>query len=356
VVRPDLPACYLTEQEGRKAGTPTRWRLDALEGFLAVLWLAEPRRSVPILAAVASLAGCSGASSGALQLGTESSTVLAAFRPDAQFYGNDYVYSAQLYGNDATVYQRKGLSLTPVETLSEGIVAPQGTVTTPSGWWYLANGGDANVLIYRSTRKGPEGPVGTLDDSGEIPDNVSVTADRELVAVSNATSVGSGTGSVSVYLKRESQPSRVLTYGSDLLQGQGVAIDPQGNCFWSFNDVSKPSKLGSIVKFDRCNGKGTLVLSGITRAGGMVFDQSGDLYYVDEASGVYKCQLTSNCKFFAGGFGLPTNLNFDAKQKNLWVADAAGYIDAVNPETGYIEYETISIGGDPYGIAPSPGS
>ncbi|MBV8531394.1 MAG: hypothetical protein JO104_08760 [Candidatus Eremiobacteraeota bacterium] len=282
--------------------------------------------------------------------------MLEAFRPDAQFYGNDYVYSAQLYGNDATAYRRKGLSLTRVETLYGGITAPQGTVTTPSGWWYLANGGAANVLIYRSTRKGPTGPVGTLDDSGELPVNVSVTPDRELVAVSNATSAGSGTGSVSVYLNRGSHPSAVLTYGSDLLQGEGVAIDSQGNCFWSFDDVSNPSALASIVEFNQCSGTGTLVKSGINRAGGMAFDQSGNLYYIDEAAGIYKCRRTLHCKLLVGGFGLATNLNFDAKQKHLWVADATGYIDAVNPASGNIEYQTISLDGDPYGIAPSPGS
>jgi DNA-binding beta-propeller fold protein YncE len=48
-------------------------------------------------------------------------------------------------------------------------------------------------------------------------------------------------------------------------------------------------------------------------------------------------------------------MNFDAKEKHLWVADATGYIDAVNPQTGSIKYHTISIDGDPYGIAPSPG-
>jgi DNA-binding beta-propeller fold protein YncE len=289
-------------------------------------------------------------------LGTDSSMPLAAIQPNAQHYGNDYVYSAQPYSNDLAVYQRKGLSLTLVETLSSGIALPRGTVATPAGWLYLANDGDSNVLVFRSTRQGPNGPVRVLEDSGEVPDDVSVTPDRKLVAVSNATSVGSGTGSVSVYLNRKSLPGRVLTYGSDLLQGEGVAIDPQGNCWWSFDDLSNRAALGSIVEFQDCGGTGTLVISGITSPGGMAFDQSGDLYYVDEASGIYKCSQTTNCKLFATGFGLPTNINFDANQEHLWVADASGYIDAVNPQTGSIEYETLSIDGDPYGIAPSPGS
>jgi len=321
-----------------------------------VLPLLETRRSLPILGAIAALVGCAAGSPGAPP-SADSSSVLAALRsgPDAQHYGND-VYSSQLYGNDATVYRRKGTSLEPLETLHGGISAPQGTVATPGGWWYLTNGGHADVLIYRTTANGPKGPLGTLDDAGELPINVAVTADRNLVAVSNATGAGSGTGSVSVYLNRSAHSSRVLTYGSDLLQGQGVAIDSHGNCFWAFNDESKPSASGSIVEFDQCNGTGTLVLSGITSAGGIVFDRSGNLYYIDEAKGIYKCRQTSQCALFAAGFGLPTNMNFDGKQSHLWVADATGYIDAVNPQTGSIEQKTLSIDGDPYGIAPAPGS
>ena len=319
-----------------------------------MLRLAEVRRSIETIVAVACLAGCS-AGPLAAPPGSASQAVLAAFRPDAQFYGNDFVYTTHPDGNDVTVYARKGLSLTFLDTLSLDVAAPQGIVATPSSWFYLANSGDSNILIYRSTRQGPKGPRATLDDSGEVPVNVSVTPDRGLIAVSNGTSAGSGTGSVSVYVSG-SKPSRILTYGSDLLQGEGVAIDPQGNCYWSFNDLSNPSTLGSIVEFESCNGNGTLIVSGITSPGGMAFDQSGDLYYVDEASGIYKCRQISNCALFATGFGLPTNINFDAKAKDLWVADATGYIDAVNPETGAIENQIVSVGGAPYGIAPSPGN
>jgi hypothetical protein len=64
----------------------------------------------------------------------DSSTVRGAFRPEAQFYGAD-VYSAQPFSNDLSVYRRKGLSLKYLETLTKGVSAPQGTVTTPTGWW-----------------------------------------------------------------------------------------------------------------------------------------------------------------------------------------------------------------------------
>jgi hypothetical protein len=314
----------------------------------------EARRTILILAAVACLAGCTaGSPSIAPQHFIGDATSPVAVRPDAQHYEDD-VFTSQPSADDATVYERKGTSLTPVETLSYGIAAPQGTVATPSGVWYLTNAGNSNVLIYKTTKKGPKF-IGKLDDTGEIPVNIDVTADQDLVAVSNGTSASSGTGSVSVYLNGASQSSRVLTYGNDLLQGQGVAIDPQGNCFWAFDDESFASAPGSIVEFGGCSGTGTLVISGITSAAGMTFDRYGNLYYIDEANGIYKCEITSDCKRFARGFGLPVNLNFDAKEKNLWVADATGYIYALDPKSGHIESKTVSIDGDPYGIAPAPG-
>jgi len=283
-------------------------------------------------------------------------------QPAAHFYGNDIMYSSQPSGNDVAVYKRKkkGYKLTPYEILSSGFSKPMGMVTTPDGHWYVANSGASDVLLYRTTRDGPQGPKATLQDDGQVPVNVDAAPNRRLVAVSNGTTTGGGAGSVSVYLNRRDEPSRKLTYGSDPVQGEGIAIDLQGNCYWSFND---PSKLtGAIVEFTGCNGTGTLFKSGIVKVGGLAFDRSGNLYYVDQLLGIFKCQ-GSSCTIFApiilGGLIRPTNINFDnSKPQNLWVADAAGYIDAVNLQ-GVVAYLLQIIGGvtdPPIGIAPAPGS
>jgi len=268
----------------------------------------------------------------------------------------EWMYMAQLYGEDLGVYRRKRLRLIYVETLSDGISAPQGAVATHSGWLYVANGGRSNVLVYKSTHHGPKGPIATLDDYGEFPANVDVAANRRLVAVSNYKTVAGGPGSVSIYLDRQAEPTRILTYGSDPIEGAGVAVDHHKNCYWSFNDPNTQS--GSIVEFKKCKGNGRVVVEAITSAGGIVFDQSDDLYYIDRASGIYKCVRKSHCVLFSTGFGLPVNLNFDRKQHHLWVADATGYVDAVDPKNGKIVAHISTQGGPtdpPYGIAPSPG-
>ncbi|HEX3458091.1 MAG TPA: hypothetical protein VHR97_09075 [Candidatus Baltobacteraceae bacterium] len=283
-------------------------------------------------------------------------------QPATHFYGNDFMYSSQPASNEVVVYKRKKKSytLTPYETLTSGFSKPMGMVTTPDGRWYVANSGASNVLVYRSTRSGPKGPKATLRDDGEVPVNVDATSSHRLVAVSNGATTGNGAGSVSIYLDQQNVPSRKLTYGSDPVQGAGIAIDAQGNCYWSFNDPYKLS--GEIVKFAGCNGTGTLYKAGILRAGGLAFDRSGDLYYVDQLLGIFKCQ-GSSCTIFApiilGGLISPANLNFDnSDPQNLWVADAAGSLDAVNLQ-GLVAYILQIIGGitdPPIGVAPVPGS
>jgi hypothetical protein len=327
-------------------------------------------RLLYLLPALALLGGCGGGSAVPSQAPvTGPGLSEAPIMPQANHYGNDaFIVTAQLYGNDASVYTRSGFNLTLKQTLTQDISAPQGAVTTPNNFLYITNGGHSNVLVYKVKGKTfPQYPTNTLDDYGQMPVNVSATADRNLVAVSNYSTTSGGAGSVSIYLKRQSEPTRVLTYGTDTLQGEGVAIDHQGNCFWSYNDPNTNG--GSIVEFTGCNGYGSVIVSGLTNAQGIVFDQSGDLYYVDQAFGIYKCVKTSNCVLWAAngpsgyGFGLPTNINFDYKAKALWLADASGYIWAISikghcghgKSGGLCVYQYTSQDGDPFGIAPIRG-
>lgn len=323
-----------------------------------------------LLPALALLSGCGGGSAVPSQVTNAVTVSSAPVRPDANHYGEDFMISSQPFGNDLTVYKRSGYNIMKDITVTYGISDPRGMVTTTNGWWYVTNGGHSNVLVYRIKKKKiPLYPSSTEDDYGQIPNNVAATPDRNIIAVSNYSTTTGGAGSVSVYLNRQSEPSRNLTYGTDTLQGQGIAIDHQGNCFWSFNDPNTNS--GSVVEFPGCDEPGSLVVSGITNAGGIVFDQSGDLYYVDQASGIYQCFKTSNCKLWASnamyGFGQPTNINFDYKEKALWLADAAGYLwgiqlkghkctDNLTGKGGTLcVHKYSSVDGDPYGIAPEPG-
>jgi len=300
---------------------------------------------------VSLLASCSGGSPPTMPAGSVDLSSLSSPQPDVRMFGK-WMYLAQFYGEDLIIYKRVGLTLKFAGTLKRGVSSPQGSVVTPNGWWYVANG--VNVLLYKSTSKGPQRDK-PLNDPGQFAVSVDVTPSRQLAAVSNGSSNTGAAGSVSVYVDRERDPARTLTYGSDPLQGAGVAIDRQGNCYWAFNDPNTNN--GSIVKFENCQGGGTIVVPSIANVEGIVFDQSGNLYYIDRSAGIYKCRKTSNCTLFSTGFADPVALNFDHKDKLLWVADAAGYVDAIDPQNGKRVFSE-QIGGPtnpPFGIAPAPG-
>jgi hypothetical protein len=277
--------------------------------------------------------------------------------------GGSLMYTAQLYGHDLKVYSEGGSGLRYECSLTQGVVDPNGSMTTPNGWWYVANGGGENVLIYRTKKASPSGPVSSLSDYNQYPTNVASNPSRQLVAVSNYDAVPSGNGgSVSIYLHRQATPARTLYFGgSGTRYGAGVTLSRNGDCYWATNAASNGT--GTIVKFASCNGSPATVVSGIPKVGGLALDQSGNLYYVNTVAssgapaGVYKCEGSSCGPFATSPFTAPTNMNFDYHGKDLWVADpGAGYIDEISVKNGALEYQYATGNSDPpYGIAPEPG-
>ncbi|HLY03154.1 MAG TPA: hypothetical protein VKR56_11755 [Candidatus Cybelea sp.] len=276
--------------------------------------------------------------------------------------GGSIIYTTQMYGHDVKVYNvggTQGLSFSCY--VSNGVDAPDGTVATVNGWLYVANGNGNDVLVYRTKHGMPQGPESSLTDAN-FPTNVNTDPNRQVVAVSNL-GTSSENGNVYIYLHRQSVKSRTLTYGgSGTVYGAGIAISHNGDCFWGFNGTASNS--GEIVEFPKCNGSGTVVRSGIGKVGGVIFDQSDDLYFVDTYSGIWSCDKTSgsSCKILtplSKDLVGPTNMNFDYKGKDLWVADpAGGFIDEINPVTGAIELPYSAYDGasdPPFGIAPEPG-
>jgi hypothetical protein len=342
----------------------------------------DRRLSILPLALLAVLSGCVSGSSGSVpgtaNVGIPAPSLGVVGQPNkkggkggcgsAQTKGasnGGVVSTAQLYGFDLKVYQRLssgGLKLVCI--LMQGVQDPNGTMATVNGWWYVANGGGENVLVYRFKKGLPHGPVSTLADYNEYATNVAVNPNRNLVAVSNLNSISNTGGSLSIYVHRQAVPVRVLTYGSSKVYGAGVALSHKGDCYWAFNTGGSSSGPGSIVEFKKCIGSGRLIVSGIPLVGGLVFDQSDDLYYVNSVSssgspaGIYKCKKTSSCKPWSiKYFVQPTNMNFDYKGKDLWVVDpGADLIDEVN-SSGTIIRQDPPEGSDlPYGIAPEPGA
>src|SRR4029077_6219095 len=55
------------------------------------------------------------------------------------------LYVSQFYTNDIQVYRQGGTNQSPIGTITNGVVNPQGMFVTPNNWVYVANTGANNV-------------------------------------------------------------------------------------------------------------------------------------------------------------------------------------------------------------------
>jgi hypothetical protein len=145
---------------------------------------------------------------------------------------------------------------------------------------YVPEGLAEQIYTFATTTGcGPEGP--SLSDPDGQPSDVAFDASTGTVYVANIidfVNFNIAPCTVLVYEKGQTAPSRELknaAFGSCL----GVAVDKSHNLFLSEVDSSNKSHL---VEFKE--GKGTAVfhsIAGPTRAGGLQFDDAGNLIVVD---------------------------------------------------------------------------
>ena len=143
-----------------------------------------------------------------------------------------------------------------------------------------------------------------------------------------------------MYLNRQTAPSGNLTYGSDPIRGAGIAIDPNGNCYWSFNDPYTFNRIDRGVRR-------------LQRNGHALCDRHLEGRAAWPSTTTATCTTWTNCwaslnaraarctlfvPIVLGGLIEPANINFDrSNPQSLWVADAGGYIDAINLQ-GLVAY------------------
>lgn len=312
------------------------------------------RRAIPLMAIVAlSLTGCSmrGAAPGPIV--ARGASVFE--QPDAI---GSWLYACAPKSNACDAFKVSGTKLTYAKTVTASMAIPEGGVATVAGDWYQSEQAAADIQVFASHSTGPTGPIATLSDPSARPLDVAIDSAAKIVAVSDVFANNGGPGDLAIYKNGATSPSSRLSYtitgGS--VAGFGAAIDKSGDCFWSLNDLK--NIVGDIVKFSKCAGKGALIASTakFDAMGGLTFDKAGDLFYIDQFKGVYKCSGIKSCKLLKGGFNSPANIRFDSGWKHLWVTDnGAGTIVALNPATGAIESTTKAHTGPYAGLALAPG-
>lgn len=237
---------------------------------------------------------------------------------------------------------------------------PSGQFATTPGKWYVAERTASAAAVYKSTLTGPTGPTETLSDTGDSPSDVTVNVAHGIVAIANLYNEHDGSNTVTVYAGGAKAPTRKLHFvppGGKGGYGIGVATDSSGDCFFSVDDAGLIKF--DIVKYTGCNGTGSIVFTSAadTSAGGLAFDGSNNLYFVDNSfEQIYRCTGTTNCKVIASGFQNITFIRFDKGWKHLWTTDKnASKLYALNPLTGHkVSTTTESVGMTSLSIAPGP--
>jgi hypothetical protein len=256
------------------------------------------------------------------------------------------VYACEAFANLCNVYTLGG---TLTATVS-GLNVPQGVAVDSNGYVYISNSYSSQVLIYTD---GATALVATLTDSANLP--AFTVASKTLIASSDFYSSSGGPGELAVYknVPEDQTPSYYLTDPS-AYEGESVAFDSKGNCYWSFNTAAD-SGPGYIDEFQGCAQGATPIRLPITTsyAGGVAFDSNDNLWYTDQlAASVNACTGTTNCAtILSGGFFVdPVTLNWDGEEL-MYVMDAVSGVYQVNVLGDPYPMISISSSNGPVGTA-----
>jgi hypothetical protein len=303
-----------------------------------------------------------------------SKTLRRKMRSSSADSNSQWVISCQFSGGTCGVITPQAPG-SQVATLS-GLTNPQGVVAGVfSGYWYVANTDASDIPYYASDSAGNPFPVyGTavlpnpLEDTNQYPADLALneTADStglltaSQLAVSNIYSTSFGPGSVTVFTTSGSSYSSYNLSDPNAYEGEGVAFDNGGNCFWAYNSEEAEGP-GRIDEFASCQGDPQQVAGiAIGFAGGVAFDNNGNLWYVDQEgqsnslpAGVYKCNRLSSCKLVFGGFTDPLFISFDTANANVYVSDVgAGIIYQCSiGSSSCVQLYASGYSNPPYGVA-----
>lgn len=180
---------------------------------------------------VALLAACGGP-----QLSPTATPVNTAFTKtlSKKAHSGALVYVSTSVGSTGTVdvYPSKGQGQPPIETITDGISAPQGLAVDSAGNLYVANAGNNTVTVYPPSQTTPSV---TYSSGVSAPYGVVVGTDGT-VYIANTTGGGSGTGSVTEYPAGSTTPN--LTIELPNKYAYDVALDASNHLYVSWFSLS----------------------------------------------------------------------------------------------------------------------
>ena len=270
--------------------------------------------------------------------------------------GLSLLYASQFYTNDIQVYRQSGTNQSPVGTIVNGVINPQGMWVTPNGDLYVANTGANNILVFR---KGNLNPYKTLSDAGEYPVDVTVDTDGTVYA-SNIFDTNFGPGTVSKYAPGATSPTKIYAVPNNA-KVLFDALNDSSTLYVNYIDIN--TGLGATVKY--YPGGSTAHLTAVTFnfPGGMQFDNHQYLIAADQLGPfVGEYALPSGTPFFTFGSdnGDPLGVALVRNERSIYVSDALNGVVHRYSYPGGVENDTISngLGGSspPFGVAADAGA
>ena len=223
-------------------------------------------------AAIALIAGCSGANSQIAPTGSSNSVQSSVVRTRGSSL-RPLVYVADYPNNAITVFDRNA---SVVGKITNGLYHPVGILVDGSHNIWVVNEHFSNVVEF--TRGGTT-PIKTLDDSVELPVDVTICPNGTIY-VSNFDTLNSDSGNISVYANGSTSPTGSLSYPGEYYNYY-LTCDANNNVFTTMYIVAT----GIVVEYPGGRqSAATRLPIYLGLPGGIKIDQAGNLLVGDQAA------------------------------------------------------------------------
>jgi hypothetical protein len=200
---------------------------------------------------------------------------------------------------------------------ADGVDGPDGNWVDKSGNLYVANYANESITEYNS--------AGNLifTYTGGISDSIGVTTDKNGNVYEADFDYPNLNGYVNEYAQQSNTVAATCSPGGGV---ESVAVDKQGDVFAAYNNSSYTA--GYIVEYpggltaSGCSG--TVLPITLAYAGGMVFDNAGNLVVCDQGNHVVDVlapPYSSVTSTLGSGFEDPFHVTIDRKNDLAYVAD-----------------------------------
>jgi|HubBroStandDraft_6_1064221.scaffolds.fasta_scaffold443127_2 hypothetical protein len=238
--------------------------------------------------------------------------------PKTLVFGSDN--GGQSSSGEAYMYNRSGQNQAPLLTYTSGIKFPWGMYigAAPAPDLFLANEGDANVLVYGA----PDYATlkFTYNDPGQIPETVAQCGNY--VYAGNVLNTGGTVGSATAWKLGTAKSSKTVS-SVNYQNVTGVACDPTtGDVYVAF--LYSYAGPGGIDQYPPgLAGKAKTLGAEVAFPAGIAVDKKGDIAVTEALAGdVELFHPTATTPFqTVTGFESPVAIAFEKSDTIVWVAD-----------------------------------